>query len=329
MAMQHFTDMDLAWFEKNGSAALPSEGTQGYVANQGARLWYAYFGTGPAVILLHGGLGHSGNWGYQVPALTAQGNRVVLIDSRGHGRSTRDSQPYSYQLMSTDVIAVMNELHLDTAAFDGWSDGACVALVLAHDTPARVRGVFYFGCNMDPSGARPFDPENWVIGRCFRRHVQDFAQLSPTPDQFNNLVEDVGLMQRTEPNYSASDLAAINVPVTVAQSEFDEFIQREHAEYLAETIPDGKFVLLPGVSHFAPLQDPQLFNGQFSNSSTHCRQKLSKPDCNEVSQSCGGAARTCLESTPAVSVEPQCGRHQPALPRGRSRGAPGSPGRAR
>jgi len=36
------------------------------------------------VILLHGGLGHSGNWGYQVPALVGSGYRAVVIDSRGH-----------------------------------------------------------------------------------------------------------------------------------------------------------------------------------------------------------------------------------------------------
>jgi pimeloyl-ACP methyl ester carboxylesterase len=47
------------------------------------------------VILLHGGLGHSGNWGYQVPALMDAGYRAVLTDSRGHGRSTRDARPYA------------------------------------------------------------------------------------------------------------------------------------------------------------------------------------------------------------------------------------------
>jgi pimeloyl-ACP methyl ester carboxylesterase len=45
------------------------------------------------VILPHGGLGQSGNWGYQVPALVRRGYRAVVIDSRGHGRSTRDARP--------------------------------------------------------------------------------------------------------------------------------------------------------------------------------------------------------------------------------------------
>jgi pimeloyl-ACP methyl ester carboxylesterase len=56
------------------------------------------------------------------------------------------------------------------------------------------------------------------------------------------------------------DLARIQVPVMIVQSEHDEFIKREHAEYLTRSIPNASFVLLPQVSHFAPLQRPEQFN---------------------------------------------------------------------
>ena len=112
---------------------------------------------------------------------------------------------------------------------------------------------------MDPSGTREFE-FGPIVGRCFNRHVKDYALLSPTPDKFDEFSEAVGLMQRTQPNYSADDLAQIGVPVTIVHSEHDEFIRREHAEYLARSIPNAEFIYLPGVSHFAPLQRPQQFN---------------------------------------------------------------------
>jgi pimeloyl-ACP methyl ester carboxylesterase len=252
-------DDDLATFEADGALPLPDNGTVGSVENDGARIWYASYGTGQPVILLHGGLGHSGNWGYQVPALTAAGRTVVLIDSRGHGHSTRDSRPYTYQLMASDVLAVMDELKIEKAPIVGWSDGACTALILGDQSPERVSGVFFFGCNMDPSGTKEiqFGP---VLRRCFGRHVKEYAELSPTPDDFDSFSDAVGLMQKTEPNYSAADLAEIAVPVTIVHSEHDEFIKREHAEYLASTIPGAELVTLAGVSHFAPLQRPEVFN---------------------------------------------------------------------
>jgi pimeloyl-ACP methyl ester carboxylesterase len=153
----------------------------------------------------------------------------------------------------------MAALRLEKAALVGWSDGACTALVLASQAPTRVAGVFFFACNMDPSGTKEFvfTP---IIGRCFNRHKQDYAQLSATPDQFDEFADAVGLMQRTQPNYSAPDLAQISVPVAIVQSEHDEFIQREHAEYLARSIPNAELIELLGVSHFAPLQRPEQFN---------------------------------------------------------------------
>ena len=252
-------DDDLSRFEADGAAPLPVTHDQGYVEHDGARIWYATYGSGSPVILLHGGLGHSANWGYQVPALVRNGYRAVVIDSRGHGRSTRDARPFMYELMASDVSAVMDTLHLEKVALVGWSDGACTAMILANKAPARVAGVFFFACNMDPSGTKEieFGP---TLQRCFSRHVKDYTQLSATPDQFGEFSDAVGLMQRTQPNYSAHDLAQIHVPVAIVQSEFDEFIKCEHAEYLARSIPNAEFIHLPGVSHFAPLQRPKQFN---------------------------------------------------------------------
>lgn len=252
-------DDDLIRFEAHGAAPLPAADAEGWLDHDGARIWHASYGDGPPAVLLHGGLGHSGNWGYQVPAILAAGYRVLVIDGRGHGRSTRDDRPYSYELMASDTLAVMNALGIDRARFAGWSDGACTALVLASRTPARAAGVFFFACNMDPSGTKAIEPSP-LTDRCFARHQKDYASLSATPDGFEPFAAAVGEMQRTQPNYTASDLAAITVPVAIVQAEHDEFIRREHAAYLARTIPGATLTILPGVSHFAPLQRPALFN---------------------------------------------------------------------
>lgn len=256
-----FCDDDLRQFVVSGALPLPAAADKGFVENEGARIWYSTYGAGPAVILLHSGLGHSGNWGYQVPALAESGYRAILIDSRGHGRSTRDDQPYSYTLMTSDVRVVMNALHLERAALVGWSDGACTAMVLADKFPSCFSGVFYFACNMDPSGLKEFVFEaGSALERCFLRNKRDYAELSATPDRFEELIQALGPMQREQPNYSADDLARIGVPVTIVQGERDEFIRREHAEYLAQSIPGAELVILEGVSHFAPLQRPESFN---------------------------------------------------------------------
>jgi pimeloyl-ACP methyl ester carboxylesterase len=255
------TDDDLEFFEANGAPPLPSTAEHGHADHDGARIWYASFGAGHPVILLHGGLGHSGNWGHQVPDLIAAGHRVIVIDSRGHGRSTRDARPFSYELMASDVLAVMDRLGVRRAALAGWSDGAIIALIVADKAPERVTGVLFFACKMDPSGNRPFEMSP-TIQRCFNRHGKDYAALSATPEAFKSFVEAVSLMQRTQPDYVKADLARIRRLVRIVQAEHDEFIEPEHSAYLANTIPNATLGILSGVSHFAPLQRPEQFNAE-------------------------------------------------------------------
>jgi pimeloyl-ACP methyl ester carboxylesterase len=102
-------DDELKQFEMQGAVPLPNADHQGYIEHDGVRIWYAAYSSGAPVILLHGGLGHGGNWGYQVPALIESGYRAIVLNSRGHGHSTRDERPYSYDLMAADVAAVMDK----------------------------------------------------------------------------------------------------------------------------------------------------------------------------------------------------------------------------
>lgn len=256
--MQTETDDDLIGFAAEGPAQLPAGG-EGVVETEGAAIWYAAHGSGKPVILLHGGMGNAGNFGGQVPDLLQAGYRVIVVDSRGHGRSTWDGGPYSYEQMGRDVFAVMDRLAIAFAAIVGWSDGACTGLAMARAQPERIAGLFFFACNVDASGAYPFamTPR---IENCLSRHTRDYAMLSPAPDGWDAMTQALQLMQGSQPNYSTADLASVRVPVTVALAEHDEFIRPEHAHYIAGAIPGARLVMLPGVSHFAPVQRPAVFN---------------------------------------------------------------------
>src|SRR5271156_1118675 len=76
----------------------------GRIHANGIDIHYAIYGHGSPVIFLHGGLANTDYWGKQVPAV-ARHHTVILMDSRGHGHSIRDAQPYGYDLMADDVVA--------------------------------------------------------------------------------------------------------------------------------------------------------------------------------------------------------------------------------
>ena len=85
--------------------------------------------------------------------------------------------------MTHAITAVMDVLGVARAAFIGWSDGADTALVLSRETPGRSAGVFFFGCNVDSTGAKPFQPSA-VIDRIYSHHVKEYAALSPVEGGF-------------------------------------------------------------------------------------------------------------------------------------------------
>ena len=103
-----------------------------------AELYYEVAGTGDPVVLLHGLGSSTRDWEPQIAELSRH-YRVVSIDLRGHGRSSRAPGPYSMAGFATDVAAVMTHLAIDSAHICGISLGGMVAFQLAADTPDRVR----------------------------------------------------------------------------------------------------------------------------------------------------------------------------------------------
>ncbi|QEN49842.1 alpha/beta fold hydrolase [Pseudomonas protegens] len=238
----------------------PVAGAQaGYAEVNGIRLYYSKLGHGSPVVLLHGGLGNADYWGLQAKALAAR-HTVISVDSRGHGRSTRDARPYGYDLMADDVIALLDQLKIPRADFVGWSDGAILGLDLAMRYPLRVGKVFAYAANTQTSGVKEGVENNPTFAAYIERAGQEYTRLSPTPKEYPAFVEQIGHMWASQPNWSDADLAKIKTPVLIVDGDHDEAIKREHTEYMAQAIPGAGLLILPNVSHFAFLQDPGLFN---------------------------------------------------------------------
>jgi pimeloyl-ACP methyl ester carboxylesterase len=212
------------------------------------------------VILLHGGMGNSRNFGFQVPALVSAGYRAIVIDSRGQGRSTAGRAPLSYALMESDVVAVLDALALPKADVVGWSDGANIGVTMAMRDPARLGRLFAFGPNVNSRYLTP-PVASPLFAQVAERLVADYASLGGTPDGFDRMSTLVRAMQAKEPDYSDAELAAIKGPViAIAGADHDEFISQHHFDYAAAAIPGARRIVLHGVSHFAPWQDPDGFN---------------------------------------------------------------------
>jgi len=231
----------------------------GHANVNGISVYYAVYGSGPPVILLHGGLANADYWGNQIKALMPR-RTVIVMDSRGHGRTTLDTRPYGYDLMADDVVGLMDFLQIPKADVVGWSDGGILGLDLAIRHKDRVGKVFAFAANTVTSGVMDDVEKNPTFAAFIKRAGDEYRAYSATPKEYDAFVEQISKMWASEPNWSDAQLAAITAPVLVVDGDHDEAIKREHTEYIAAAIPHAGLLILPNASHFAFLQDPELFN---------------------------------------------------------------------
>ncbi len=247
------------WLTLPPTPALPKAESSGYAPINNVRIWYATYGQGEPVILLHGGLSSSNYWGNQIPAL-AKKYKVIVMDSRGHGRSTRNEQPYSYDLMASDVIGLMDFLKIKKAAIVGWSDGGIIGLDIAIHHPERITKLFAYAANSDPAGMRTDIDKSTVFNTYINRTAKEYEEISPTPKEFNTFRAQISKMWDTQPSFTKEQLNSITVPTWIVNGDHDEFVKTENTYFMAAQIPNSGLLIEPWVSHFAFLQDPQQFN---------------------------------------------------------------------
>lgn len=246
------------WETLPPTPTLPAPDATGMAPVNGIRMFYATYGHGEPVVMIHGGLANSAYWGLQIPVLARQ-YQVLVLDSRGHGRSTRTPEPISYELMASDVLALLDFLKVRKTSLIGWSDGAIIGLHIAIHHPERVKSLFAFAGNSDPSGTKKAIGSP-AFAAYSRRVEQEYRALSSTPDAFDAFRADLSRMWASQPRFTARQLQGITVPTWIVDGDHDEIIKRQDTAWMASQIPGSTELILPGVGHFAFLQDPTAFN---------------------------------------------------------------------
>lgn len=244
------------WMTIPKPPAMPEAASSGMAEVNGIKMYYATYGAGDPVLLIHGGLGNADIWANQVVDLMKD-HLVIVADSRGHGRSTRTEEPFGYDLMASDYLALLDFLKVDKVDLVGWSDGGIIGLDIAMTHPERLDHLFAHAANITTDGVDPTVGDDPVFMGIYATWMgEEYAKMSPTPDQFDAFIAQISEMWAREPNWTDDQVKAITVPTAVVVGDHDEAILRPHTEKIASLIPGAKLVILPEVSHFAMLQAP-------------------------------------------------------------------------
>jgi len=202
----------------------------------GHKMYYAMQGTGPPLVLLHGG-GDSGETSFarQLDEF-AEHHHIVAPDQVGQGHTPDVSGPLTYTGMMEDTVALLKHLKLKRVDVVGWSDGGILALMLAVRHPELVRRLVISGVNVAPEGLNP----------------EDLDQLRATqmskPKTIDEKLAHLWLTSPTDAELSLTLLTKITQPVLVISGDRDA-ITLEHTLKIFHALPDAELCVLPGTDH--------------------------------------------------------------------------------
>lgn len=230
--------------------------------------YYQVTGSGTPVVLLHGGYDDADMWNIHT-WLLAFHYKVIVLDSRGHGRSERGNLPLTYEQMANDTLTLLDQLNIPNAHFVGWSDGAVIASQIAAQHPERVNKLMLFGAAyqadsyVDAFALLLSTPELFLpfIDSLYKKR---YLTLNPHPELWSQFQADLYSLWLS-PCYFADQpystclngLQSINAPTMVVAGDL-EIIKRAHTQAIAASIPQAQLKIVPLASHYLPKLRPFL-----------------------------------------------------------------------
>jgi pimeloyl-ACP methyl ester carboxylesterase len=210
----------------------------------------------------HGGIGYSAYFGAVLSRLVAKGHYVIALDRRGHGRSTfKPDDVFTFDLFANNIYEQLKAVGVSKYNVVGWSDGAAttISALLNSTISPTIKKAFLFGAFMNPSDSNSSFPNTDIYSEFVTRCAQEYSGLQPQAN-FTSFATKVGTLEATLPQFTKAQLRTIHGSrVRIAGAQYDEAVNLDAAAKLHAAIPGSSLVILPNVSHFAPLQDPDQF----------------------------------------------------------------------
>ncbi|MDE5717596.1 MAG: alpha/beta hydrolase [Lachnospiraceae bacterium] len=116
-------------------------------------LYYQEQGEGEPLFLLHGN-GEDGTYFVNQLSFFSNRYRMIAVDTRGHGKSPRETAPLTMEQFAVDLKKLMDRLQISGAVILGFSDGANIAMKFALKYPDRVKALILNGGNLNTKGVK-------------------------------------------------------------------------------------------------------------------------------------------------------------------------------
>jgi len=254
----------------------PKPTKSGHAAVNGVNYYYAVYGKGEPLLLLHGGMFHTEMFGPNLTKL-AQSRQVIGVDLQGHGRTPLGDREISLIDIGNDMAGVLKKLGYDKVDVLGYSMGGGVAFQLAAQHPEMVRRLVLVSTPYAQDGFYPeMLPQQAALGAAMAEQMKEtpiyksYVAIAPHPEEFPKLLDAMGAYMRKSYDWSA-EVKKLTMPVMLIYGDSDMF-RPEHevkfyqllggglkdAGWQREHMSQNRLAILPDVTHYEMGVAPQM-----------------------------------------------------------------------
>lgn len=223
---------------------------------------FEWANNGDALVLMHGGLSQTDHWDYNVLPAVENNFHPFGYDRTGHGYTGDQPGSMHFEFQCAEAVAFLEDVVKEPAHLVGHSDGAIISLMVAMKRSDLVKSVIAFGGVFHHSGTLPMPAFD---GNISEEDRAEYAATSPdAPATQEAKIRKMFSIWYSEPEYTVEDVAKIQCPVLVLVGD-DDVISHHHTIELFEALPQGQLAVMPGTSHNANKEKPELFQLLVSN----------------------------------------------------------------
>jgi pimeloyl-ACP methyl ester carboxylesterase len=254
----------------------PKPTKSGHIAVNGVNYYYAVYGKGEPLLLLHGGLGQIEMFGPNLAAL-AKNREVIGVDLHGHGRTDLGTRDISLIDQGADIAVLLKKLGYKQVDALGYSLGAGVAFQLAIQNPSLLRRLVLVSAAYSTEGFYPeMLPQQAAVGSQMMDMMKEtpmyksYVAIAPHPEEFPLLLDKMGAYMRKSYDWSA-DVKKLTMPTLLIYGDSD-MMRPEHivkfyqmlggglkdAGWQREHMAQNRLAILPNVTHYEMGVAPQM-----------------------------------------------------------------------
>jgi pimeloyl-ACP methyl ester carboxylesterase len=229
-----------------------------YVDLRGVRTWYDGHGSGEPLVLLHGGVSDARFFDQNIGTL-AERLRVFAPDRRGHGRTPDVEGSFTFEAMTEDTIAFVEDVVGGPAHLVGHSNGAFVALLVALSRPELVNRLVMISGGFHRDGLVPIARE-FDVDAVVEALGPSYGEVSPDGEEhFRVVAEKAAELESKEPALDVKELGRVEARTLLMFGD-DDLVTMEHVNATYAGIPGSELAIVPGTSHFLLQEKPELCN---------------------------------------------------------------------